>query len=152
MFGGPGGGMSAGNGSIVISGGDIFMYAKGDGIDANGTLEISGGHTVVTGPTQGDTAVLDYDKTASISGGVFIGVGSTMMAQSFTAGTQGTVAAQGSFSGGTKISLEDASGKEILSFTPETSYQLIILSTPDIVKGQSYTLYVGTASATLTAN
>ena len=151
MFGGPGGGMSAGNGSVVISGGDIFMYAKGDGIDANGTLEISGGKTIVTGPTQGDTAVLDYDKTATITGGIFIGVGSTMMAQSFSNGTQGTLAAQGSFSGGTKISVTDASGNEIVSFTPETAYQYIVISTPDIQKVQSYTMSVGTSSTTLTA-
>ena len=152
MFGGGSGGMSAGNGSIVISGGDIFMYAKGDGLDANGTLEITGGQTIVTGPTQGDTAVLDYDKTASISGGVFIGVGSTMMAQTFTEGTQGSLAAQGSFAGGTKIRIEDSDGKEIISYTPENPFQLIVISTPDIKKGQPYTMYVGSVSNTFEAD
>ena len=63
--GGMGGGMSSGNGSIVISGGNLYVKASGDGIDANGTLTISGGYTVVTGPTQGDTATLDYDKSAA---------------------------------------------------------------------------------------
>lgn len=145
------GGMPAGNGSVVISGGDIFMYAKGDGIDVNGTLEITGGYTIVTGPTQGDTAVLDYDKTASISGGVFIGAGSTMMAQTFTEGTQGTLASQGSFSGGSQIRIVDTNGKEIISYTPENPFQLIVISTPDIQKGQSYTMYVGSASGTMEA-
>ena len=79
MFGGGpggGGGMSpSSNGSITISGGTLHINASGDGIDANGSLTISGGYTVVVGPTQGDTATLDYDTTAMITGGTFIGTG-----------------------------------------------------------------------------
>lgn len=146
------GGMSANsNGSITITGGSIFMYAQGDGLDANGTIEITGGKTIVTGPTQGDTAILDYDTTATINGGTFIGVGSTMMAQTFSDGSQGTFAVQGSGAGGTTILLQDVSGNEIVSFTPETTYQCIIISTPDIVKGESYTIYVGSQSGTFEA-
>ena len=67
MFGG--GGMSASSGgTITISGGILNINASGDGIDANGMIEITGGYTVVCGPTQGDTATLDYDTAASISG------------------------------------------------------------------------------------
>ena len=149
-MGGPGG-MSSGNGSIVISGGSIWMYAKGDGIDANGTLEISGGTTIVTGPTSGDTAILDYDKTATITDGTFIGVGSTMMAQSFSDGTQGTIAVKASANGGTTICIKDSSGKELVSFTPETNFACVIISTPDLVKGTTYTLYVGSQSGEFVA-
>ena len=156
MFGGGGrpggmGGMSSGNGSIVISGGNIWMYAKGDGIDANGTLEISGGTTIVTGPTTGDTAILDYDRTATITGGTFIGVGSTMMAQSFSDGTQGTIAVRATANGGTTIIIKNSGNKELVSFTPETNFACVIISTPDLVKGESYTLYVGTQSGEFTA-
>ncbi len=62
----------------------IKSTQNGDGIDANGTLEISGGYIVVTGPTQGDTSTLDYDKTGVITGGTFIGTGASGMAQSFS--------------------------------------------------------------------
>lgn len=148
-----GGGMGSGNsnGSISISGGNIFMYAQGDGLDANGTISITGGYTVVTGPTQGDTAILDYDTSATISGGTFIGVGSTMMAQTFSDGGQGTMAVQASGNGGTEIRIEDANGKEIVSFTPETPFQCVIISTPDIVQNDPYTIYVGSASGTFEA-
>ena len=152
MFGGGmGGGMSAGNGSIVISGGSIFMYAQGDGIDANGSLEITGGTTIVTGPTQGDTAILDYDNSATITGGTFIGVGSTMMAQTFSDGTQGTMAVQASANGGTEIGIKDADGKQLVSYTPETGFACVIISTPDLVQGESYTIYVGEQSGTFEA-
>lgn len=154
MFGGGGmgGGMSTNSdGSIIITGGNIFMYAQGDGLDANGYIEITGGNIIVTGPTSGDTAILDYDTTASIDNATFIGVGSTMMAQTFSDGAQGTMAVQASANGGTEIRIEDASGNEIISYTPETSFQCVIISTPDLVKGDNYTIYVGSQSGTFAA-
>ena len=156
QFAGPGGGfgMGSGDGSITISGGDIYMNASGDGIDANGTLTISGGYTVVCGPTQGDTAVLDYDKTAVITGGTFIGTGSTMMAQTFSEGsTQGVFAVTcGSQSAGSRILLTDAAGRAVVDHTPDLPYGLVVLSTPEMVSGQDYTITIGEISGTFAAN
>ena len=156
QFGGmPGGfGMGSGNGSITISGGDLYLQASGDGIDANGTLVISGGYTVVCGPTQGDTAVLDYDKTAIITGGTFIGTGSTMMAQTFSDGsTQGTFAVTcGTQSAGTAILLTDEAGNTVVDYTPQLSYGLVVISTPEMVKGENYTITINGASGTFAAN
>lgn len=146
MGGGMGGpGMSSSsNGTIKISGGNIYMNASGDGIDANGSLEISGGYTVVCGPTQGDTATLDYDTSAVITGGTFIGTGASGMAQTFSDNEQGVFAVTcGNCEAGTKILLEDASGKEMISYTPELSFGVVILSTPEMVSGESYTITVG---------
>ena len=89
-MGGPGGSSSS-NGTIVISGGSISVKASGDGIDANGTLEITGGKTIVCGPTQGDTATLDYDVSGVITGGTFIGTGGAGMAQTFSDSDQGVI-------------------------------------------------------------
>ena len=146
MFGGGGfGGMSSkSNGSIKVSGGTLYINSSGDGMDANGTLEISGGHTTVVGPTQGDTATLDYDKTGVITGGTFIGTGSTMMAQSFSDSTQGVVALNaGSRPAGTEILLKDSTGKVLISRTPELDFAVVILSSPEIKKGETYTIVIG---------
>lgn len=155
MFGGPmGGGMSSGNGSIVISGGNIYINASGDGVDANGTLEISGGYTVVVGPTQGDTATLDYDKSAVISGGTFIGTGGAGMAQSFSDSEgQGIIAVSvGNRTAGTAITLADKSGKTLVDYAPELDFAVVIISSPDIVSGDSYTLSVGSDSSDIEAS
>lgn len=147
---GPGG--SSSNGSITISGGTLYMNASGDGIDANGTLEISGGTTTVCGPTSGDTAVLDYDSSATITGGTFIGTGAIQMAQSFSSSEQGVIAVNvGSQAAGTTISLKDADGKEVISYVPELQFSLVILSSPDIVSGENYTITVGSSSGEFTA-
>ncbi len=156
MFGGKGhGGMMGGNsnGSIVISGGNLKINASGDGIDANGTLEISGGYTTVIGPTQGDTATLDYDKSATITGGTFIGTGASNMAQTFSDSKQGVISVSvGSQAAGTMITLTDSSGKTVISYAPELSYQVVILSSPDIVSGETYTITVGTQSGEFEAS
>lgn len=160
MFGGggmggePGGGMSSSSGgSIEISGGTLDINASGDGIDANGSLAISGGYTVVAGPTQGDTATLDYDTTAEITGGTFIGTGASGMAQTFSDSEQGVIAVSvGEQSAGTGITLTDKSGNEILSYTPELSFSVVILSSTDITTGETYTITVGEASGEFEAS
>lgn len=152
-MGGGFGGMSSGNGSILISGGNLYINSSGDGLDANGTLEISGGYTVVVGPTQGDTATLDYDKSGIITGGTFIGTGASGMAQTFSDSKQGVVAISvGNQSAGTKIMLKDKSGKTIIEHTPELNFAVVILSSPDIKKGETYTVTVGSESGEFEAN
>lgn len=143
---------SSSNGSITISGGNLHITAYGDGIDANGTLEITGGDTIVCGPTQGDTATLDYDISGTITGGTFIGTGSSMMAQSFSSSEQGVIAIKvGSVSANTTITLTDSTGKTLITHTPDLSYAVVILSSPEIVKGEKYTITVGENSGEVTA-
>lgn len=157
-FGGmPGGDMFRGgassDGTVEISGGKLYMNASGDGIDANGSLVISGGFVNVCGPTQGDTAVLDYDVSATITGGTFIGTGSHMMAQTFSSSEQGVVAVSvGNQSAGTQITLTDVGGNVLISNSPALSFAIVILSSEELVKGQSYTISVGSQSGTFEAS
>ena len=149
------GGMGSGNssGSITISGGTIHVTASGDGIDANGTLTISGGYTTVCGPTKGDTATLDFDVSAVITGGTFIGTGASGMAQTFSDSEQGVIAVSvGNQSAGTQITLTDLDGNVVISHVPELSFGVVILSSPDIIKGETYTITVGSASGEFAAS
>lgn len=147
------GGGTSSKGSIVISGGTVSINASGDGIDANGTLEITGGHVTVCGPTSGDTAVLDYDKTATITGGTFIGTGAVTMAQTFSSSKQGVIALSvGNQSAGTKIEISDSDGNVILSYEPALSFAIVIISTPDMKSGDTYSVTVGNQSGEFKAN
>lgn len=151
MFGGQA--AASANGAITISGGTINITAYGDGIDANGTLEITGGFITVAGPTQGDTATLDYDISATISGGTFIGTGASSMAQTFSSSGQGVISVSvGSQSAGSQITLTDSDGNTVLSYTPELDFSVVILSSPEIITGETYTITVGSASGEFTAS
>lgn len=144
---------SSSSGSILISGGTLHVTASGDGIDANGSIEITGGCTVVCGPTQGDTATLDYDSCAAISGGTFIGTGASGMAQTFSSSQQGVIAVSvGNSSAGSTITLSDSDGNTVITYAPDLSYEVVILSSPDIITGETYTITVGAASGEVTAS
>jgi hypothetical protein len=152
--GGGFGGMSGNsNGSIKISGGNLYINSSGDGLDANGTLEISGGYTVVVGPTQGDTATLDYDTSGVITGGTFIGTGASGMAQTFSEGSQGVISVRTGAGqpAGVKVVVKDAQGNELLTHEPELDFSVFIYSAPELTKGEHYQLIIGDASNDVTA-
>ncbi len=141
------------DGTIVISGGTLYVNASGDGIDANGTLLISGGQTTVVGPLRGDTTVLDYDLSGEITGGVFVGTGSSMMAQSLSGSGQGVIGVSvGQQEAGAEIVLRNKGGAALLTSAPELPYEILIFSSPELVAGETYTLSVGTLSGDITAN
>lgn len=148
------GASSGSSGSILVSGGELYITSSGDGMDANGTLEITGGFTTVTGPTSGDTATLDYDVSGSITGGTFIGTGASGMAQSFSQSEQGVfaVSIRSGIAAGTEILLTDKNGNEIIRHTPSLAFAVVIISTPEMVKGESYTIKIGTTSGTFEAS
>ena len=53
---------------------------------------------------------------------------------------------------GTKITLTDADGKTLIDYAPELDFAVVILSCPDMVSGENYTVTVGAASGTFSAN
>lgn len=149
------GGMGGGNADsyIHISGGTLKINASGDGIDSNGTLLISGGSVTVCGPTRGDTAVLDYEISGEITGGTFLGAGAYQMAQTFSGSEQGVIAVSvGNQAAGTVCILTDTEGKTVISFCPDMDFAIVILSSPDLIKGETYTITVGEASGSFTAS
>lgn len=142
------------DGTLVISGGKLQITASGDAIDVNGTVEITDGYITTTGPTEGDTSVLDYDTSASITGGTFIGTGAVSMAQTFDNSEQGVITTTiDKTDAQSTLELVDSDGNIIITWTPELSYEYIILSSPEILTGETYTLNVnGTQVAEITAD
>lgn len=137
---------------IHISGGVLHVNASGDGIDSNGDITVSGGETYVLGPTNDGNGTLDYSGTAQITGGIFAASGSSGMAQNFdSSSTQGVIMLNvEEQEGNTEIALLDISGTELLSWTAEKAYSSIIVSSPDMKEGETYTLKAGTTEESIT--
>ncbi len=49
-------------------------------------------------------------------------------------------------SAGTKITIADKNGNVLVSHEPELSYQIVIVSTPELRQGETYTVTVGSSS------
>lgn len=88
-----------------------------------------------------------------ISDGTFIGTGVSGMAQTFSDSWLGEIAVSvGNQAAATQIMLTDSAGKTVISYAPELSFGVVILSNPEIIKGETYTISVGTASAEFEAS
>ena len=53
---------------------------------------------------------------------------------------------------GTTIKLSDSEGNILLTHTPDLEYEVVILSSPDLSSGQSYTVTAGSLSQEVTAD
>ncbi|MBN2085227.1 MAG: carbohydrate-binding domain-containing protein [Anaerolineales bacterium] len=140
---------AAGNYFLRIHGGYLAITAGGDGIDVNGTIEMTGGMVLVNGPTENMNGALDYDGGFTITGGILIAAGSSGMAQA-----PGESSSQYSIllnftnrqAGGTMVHIQDGNGANILSFIPARDFQSIVFSSPDLQAGGSYEIYTGGSS------
>jgi len=148
-MGGPGhfpSSSSSSNCYIYITGGKIAINAQGDGIDANGSVKITGGITIVNGPTGNGNGALDYDNTFIQDGGTLIAVGSSGMLQApASSSAQNSVALvfRSSQTAGTLLHLENEAGDNLFTFKPAKQFQAVVFSSPDLEKGSDYKFYSG---------
>ncbi len=131
---------------IVISGGDIYVNAEGDGIDSNGSMLISGGTVRVDGPTNAMNAALDADGNILVNGGYLFACGPIGMVQTpANNSAQNTVsfAYSGNIAAGTVLSLAGADGNAIFSHEVKKSCRSVIVSCPELVKNGSFSILGG---------
>lgn len=142
MFGGSFGGSDS---SILISGGEIYINADGDGIDSNGDLTVTGGTIYVSGPESDGDGALDYDGTGQITGGTLVAVGRSGMAMNFgDTSTQGSILiSTANCAAGTEVVLKDADGNVMVSYTAESRFNSVVVSCPGLEQGGTYTVTAG---------
>lgn len=133
---------------LDINGGYIYINAQGDGLDSNGDFTMTGGTVIVNGPTSDGDGALDYNGTGTVNGGLLIAAGSSGMVQA-----PGADSAQASLQlnlgtqkAGTLICIKNEAGEEILTFSPAKDYASLIVSSPQLEQGATYTVYVGGSS------
>lgn len=122
-----------------------YVYAEGDGLDANGYLYVYGGNVYVFGPTSGGNGIIDYDSNFEIQGGTFLAIGNKDMAQTATKASQyviGYTISSGSFGSGTYVNV---SGADITVKLPKSysSSLLVLVSSPEFSSGNTYKVSYG---------
>jgi hypothetical protein len=136
--------LQASNG-IVIGGGNIYAYASNnDGIDANGTITITGGVIFSSGTNQPEEGFDCDQNTFKITGGLLVGMGGATSTPSSSACTQRTVVYSGSVTQNTRLSVCNSSdGSCIFSVVaPRTLNSMTMLfSSPDLKASTGYTIY-----------
>ncbi|SPF67220.1 Carbohydrate-binding domain-containing protein Cthe_2159 [Propionibacterium ruminifibrarum] len=145
--------MATTDSTLTIAGGTVTITADGDGLDSNGDMVISGGTTVINGPSSGDNGALDVGTSLQITGGTLFAAGSQGMAESPDADSpQGWVQASADGRAGSTVTISDESGTEIASYTLARAAQNIIVSSPAMTPGGTYTVSVDGTSTNVVAN
>lgn len=157
--------------TIDITGGQIDTTASDDGVNAAGGrdgssmekgqdpfvsmegayISISGGSLRINASGDGISS-LDYNGKAVVTGGIFASSGASGMAQNFDpSSTQGIIMVTlNPQEAGTQIALKNSDGTELLSWKAEKEYSSVLISSPDIRQGESYSLTAGTEEKTIT--
>ncbi|MBQ2835798.1 MAG: carbohydrate-binding domain-containing protein [Clostridia bacterium] len=138
-------GLNAGGdgGIITINNGSIVIKASGDGIDSNKDLIINGGTIYTMGSSIGGDAGIDTDGKFEINGGEVIALGSDMLQNPDNESKQKSVSftLNSKILSGSKISLKDANGNEIISFEAKEDFKTLIISNSDLTS-EKYYLYI----------
>lgn len=143
MFGRSGGTASS-DVNIHISGGTLYVDARGDGLDSNGTLTIDGGMVTVMGPSDSGNGYIDTAGSFWMNGGTYLGVGSSgMMVIPASDSVQNSITVTGSsYSAGSVITIKDNAGNELFSAETVRPFNAMTFSSDKIELNGEYSVYV----------
>lgn len=126
--------------SITINNGYIYLKSTyADASDSNGSTTIAGGVIVAIGQSGALESSFDSDGSFTINGGIFVGIAANTKQPSSAA--QNTVVL-GGLTAGTTMALW-ANGTTAFVYTIPQSYETMIISSPAITTGTTYTIYTG---------
>lgn len=143
-------------GDMTISGGTVVAVGtNNDAIDANGNMYLKSGTIIACGANGAEAGIdINEQKKLYITGGNIFAIGGRVDGN-LGSTTQGIITATGSVSANSSISVSNSS-KTLYTFSmPPVSYSgsnTIIISTPDLSSGSSYTLTSGSNSVSVTAS
>jgi hypothetical protein len=133
---------------MYIYGGEIYINAEADGLDANGNIVISGGDITVFGAKSGsDGDPIDMDGTLTISGGtLFIG-GNQGMTQitRVASNSQKYISNSGSYSSGQTVYIL-SDDTTVRTITIPKSIPFIYYTSPEVDSTYKFSSSSGTNS------
>ncbi len=164
-------------GTLDISGGQVLIYAHDDAVNSSGDMTISDGTVVAVGTANdaidtngnmylkggviigfgsgGAESGIDIDESHAlyISGGYIFGIGGRIDGR-LGSTSQGIISATGSVNANGTATVSNGSTTLYTFNMPPVSYSngTILVSTPELSAGSSYTLSCGGSSQSVTAS
>lgn len=138
---------------VTISGGTVTLLnpsgRDADGIDSNGNIDINGGLVYISLVGDGGNCALDYGSenggACRINGGTVVACGGSTMLETMSENSaQPSLLYAGTTqAAGTEITLQDSSGKILLTYAAPNSFSAVLVSCPEMATGSTYTLTLG---------
>lgn len=129
---------------IQINGGNFYICAVNDGIDANGSITITGGTIVIEGRSvaAGGELGLDADAKITISGGEVLAAGSTMYENGAKQNTA-VISLSKTANQGAHFEIRDEKGNTISEIkSVRKAFSQILYSSEQLKEGKTYSVYL----------
>lgn len=131
---------------MTFNGGNVYVNADGDGLDANGDIFINGGILTVHGPVSGGNGTLDFASVCKVTGGTFTGAGSMGMVQNPSDDSTQPVLVW--YTGepaeeGEVFSIYNSNNEQVAEIVTEKKAQWFAVSSPELKVGETYTICEG---------
>lgn len=133
---------------ITVNGGKVYAYAvNNDGIDSNGYMHLNGGLVISSGASGAEESFdCEYTNQFLVNGGTLIGTSGNSMTKPSSSSQQRVVIYGGlSLTHGDVVSVLDSFSQPVLTYTiPRTMNSMVLfISSPDIEANASYTISKG---------
>lgn len=147
--------------AIRITGGEVKIVNEtgrdADGLDSNRDILISGGRLFVSVNGNGGNCALDYGSenggVCRIDGGIVLACGGSSMVEGMDpTSAQGFLMYTASAQAGAAVTVTDRTGEPLLSETVPCGFTSIVVSTPEMKVGDTYTVQTGDTERTMTAD
>ena len=142
-------------GDMTISGGTVVAVGtNNDAIDANGNMYLKGGTIIACGASGAETGIdINEQKKLYITGGQIFSIGGRMDTN-LGSTSQGIITTTGSTTANATVTISNGSTLLFTFNMPPISYSngTMMISTPNLTSGNSYTLTAGGYTQTVTAS
>ncbi len=130
--------MEADSSMLYIHGGNIIVYAEGDGVDMNGNGEMDGGLLTIYGPQNGGNGALDFNGTFNVNGGTVLAGGASGMA--VTPSETSSVNILMIDATGV-IEIKDSEGNTCFTYSSDKTYQNLVIASSTLELNKEYIIY-----------
>ena len=130
---------------IQINGGTLLLTTtKGDAVDSNGSINISGGTLVVQGSQTTPDDAVTYRSTFNITGGNLIASGAKTLYPSSTSVQNTILIVFGTYlAPNTLINIQDENSFSILTFKVKKYALYVLISSSSLETGKIYNVFTG---------
>ena len=132
-----------GGDASVLDGAKLTIAAGGDGIAAGADVYLAGGETSICCSGRSG-APLNAAGEVFADGGTLIAAGGSDESAIAEDSAQAVLRARfnGTLREGARVVVENESGEAVFSFAPENDFSRLLLTSPALMQGETYTLYV----------
>ena len=132
-----------GGDASVLDGAKLTIAAGGDGIAAGADVYLAGGETSIC-CAGGSGAPLNAGGEVFADGGTLVATGRSDASAIAEDPAQAVLRARfnGTLRAGVRVVVEDEDGQTAFSFEPEADFSRLLLTSPALKQGGTYTLYV----------